>query len=669
MTDITTSPARRRGARAIATLATAALTVTLLAAGAMPAQAAAETQRLWVAIDFTTANLTLTNGVATPEPPGQVDGFDPIVTRDSVALRVSDSVDSEVFFEVGTAVRWRIVEDGIPTNYWIGIEETDNIADVACLIYRQDGDSLTSVDLENDSPYSCHSSSEDYLGDWRHQLVTLKIGSLVWTSLSGSVSPAAGLSLDSGHLESQNQRFFVSGTRFGPGTVPAPIQSGQRTEWRAEMRNGEGGQVGDDRGTRMDFWYRVVKGGVPTGFWIKGFQHIYNQGVHYNRDYECEVYKGEPFTDGAASVPLSPFECTFTATETGYEDSHLAVEFTVTERHATTVSAIQHRQQAENLISEACSSKEAMQTRCFYIAESTEKIVKDPQIILGPVINPGPLSEKRTKTDTHSRELGWSITVTSKTGFKIGDVVKQEIWIALGHTGSETDSVSLTTSLVVPAGYRGWAQWGAAYVRVHGDFFVEVDGEYFRVDDMWADVADLDAGPDGGEIDYRFEPLADPGTPTKPPAATAPVPAKTSLVDTNKGGIRPHSMTAAQGEKVRVLVGLDHAGSWVSAVLHESGTALGWHRVDETGHIDITVPHSVDAGLETLSVSTHEGDVIGWHELTIVAAAPAVKGALAVTGQESPAPIAWTAAGLLGAGAVMLVLVLIRRRRAETPTD
>lgn len=668
MIDITTPPTRRRGARTIAALATAALTATLLAAGAMPAQAA-ETQRLWVAIDFASANLTLTNGVATPKPPGQVDGFDPVVTGDSVALRVSGSADSEWQFEVSTAVRWRIVEDRIPTNYWVGIEESDNFSDDACRIYRQDGDSLTSVDLENDSPYSCQSSWAEDSDDPFQRNVTLTIGSLVWTSLSGSVSPAAGLSLDSGHLESQNQRFFVSGTRFGPGTVPVPIASGQRTEWRAEMRNAEGGQVGDDRGARMDFWYRVVKGGVPTDFWIKGFQHIYNQGVHYNRDYECEVYKGEPFTGGAASLPLAPFECTFTATETGYGDAHLAVEFTVTERHATTVSAIQHRQQAENLISEACSSEEAMQTRCFYIAESTEKIAKDPQIILGPVINPGPLSETRSKTDTHSRELGWSITVTSKTSFDIGKLVKQEIWVALGHSGSDTDSVSLTTKLVVPAGYRGWAQWGAAYVRVHGDFFVEVDGEYFRIDDMWAEVADLDAGPDGGVIEYKFEPLPDPGTPTTPPVATAPVPAKTSLVEANKGGIRPQTTTAPQGEKVRVLVGLDHAGTWVSAVLHESGTALGWHRVDATGHIDITVPHSVEAGPETLSVSTHEGEVIGWHELTIVAAAPAVEGALAVTGQDSPAPIAWTAAGLVGAGAVMLALMLIRRRRAEASTD
>lgn len=667
MTDVTAPPTRRRRARTPATLATAALTVTLLAAGAIPAQAA-ETQRLWVAIEFAAANLSLTNGVATPQPPGQVDGFDPVVAGDSVALRVSGSVDSEWLFEIRTAVRWRIVEDGIPTNYWIGIEESNNFFDDACRIYRQDGDSLTSVDLEDDSPYSCQHSWEEDPHDSGHRTVTLTIGSRVWTSLSGSVSPAAGLSLDSGHLESQNQRFFVSGTRFGPGTVPVPIPSGQRTEWRAEMRNAEGGEVGDDRGARVDFWYRVVKGGVPTDFWIKGFQHIYNQGVHYNRDYACEVYRGEPFTGGAAALPLAPFECAFTATETGYGDEHLAVEFTVTERHATTVSAIQHRQQAENLISEACSSEEAMQTRCFYIAESTEKIVKDPQIVLGPVINPGPLSETRSRTDTHSRQLGWSITVTSKTGFEIGDLVKQEIWVALGHTGSVTDSVSLTTNLVVPAGYRGWAQWGAAYVRVHGDFFIDVDGEYFRIDDMWADVADLDAGPDGGVIEYKFEPLADPGTPTEPPVATAPVPAKTSLLGTNEGGIRPHTTTAAQGDKVRVLIGLDHAGTWVSAVLHESGTALGWHRVDETGHIHITVPHAVETGLETLSVSTHEGDVIGWHELTIVAGTPPVKGALAVTGQESPAPIAWTAAGLLGAGALMLALMLIRRRRAAAST-
>jgi hypothetical protein len=157
------------------------------------------------------------------------------------------------------------------------------------------------------------------------------------------------------------------------------------------------------------------------------------------------------------------------------------------------------------------------------------------------------------------------------------------------------------------------------------------------------------------------------GDTTPAPTTPATAPAEQALTPDAKGGVQAPAMAAA-GQEIRVYVGTEHAGEWVSVWMFSTPTQVGgWMQVAADGYVTVTVPAGLAAGTHRIAVLDADGNVLGWQEIAVTAPAAASAsraGALAATGTDA-APLSAYAAGAvlllaLGAG----VVVLARRRRA-----
>lgn len=195
------------------------------------------------------------------------------------------------------------------------------------------------------------------------------------------------------------------------------------------------------------------------------------------------------------------------------------------------------------------------------------------------------------------------------------------------------------------------------------------------------EVADGDAGAQivAKLYNHDHEVIAEsaPVTLTVLPGAAKPGDAPQSqtaaaLDGIDEGGIAASTKTPVQGQVITVQIGngIEHAGDWVAAWLFSDPVLLGgdWVQVAADGTIAVTIPSDTTVGAHRLAVFDAAGDVIGWEQLQVTAAAaggePAAGGTgagLATTGSELPVGLA-AGAGLLlllGAG----TLLLVKRRR------
>ncbi|RWZ68737.1 ExeM/NucH family extracellular endonuclease [Labedella populi] len=137
------------------------------------------------------------------------------------------------------------------------------------------------------------------------------------------------------------------------------------------------------------------------------------------------------------------------------------------------------------------------------------------------------------------------------------------------------------------------------------------------------------------------------------------------------------------GQEISVFVGAERAGEWVAVWMYSAPTLIAdWQQVSVTGSVTATIPLDATAGEHLIAVTDAANDVIGWTDITVLAAAAPGDGdgdngtgdgsgagngsgsgtgdGLAVTG-TTVAPIAALALLLLLAGAT----VLIARKRAR----
>ncbi|GAB3399493.1 hypothetical protein GCM10027515_05940 [Schumannella luteola] len=175
-------------------------------------------------------------------------------------------------------------------------------------------------------------------------------------------------------------------------------------------------------------------------------------------------------------------------------------------------------------------------------------------------------------------------------------------------------------------------------------------------------------------------PPTDPTEPTTPPVGAD----DSKLTIDLQGKITIDITSAKPGATIKIYVGIEFAGTWVSAWLHSTPVALGgWQQVAPDGTISVTIPTDAPAGDHRIAVQDAQGNVLGWTAFTVLAAAdPGTPGAgnggtgstgsgssnatasgsrgLAATGVDATA-------GMIGALALLLAgaaLVVIRRRRA-----
>ncbi|TFD85019.1 ExeM/NucH family extracellular endonuclease [Cryobacterium lactosi] len=160
------------------------------------------------------------------------------------------------------------------------------------------------------------------------------------------------------------------------------------------------------------------------------------------------------------------------------------------------------------------------------------------------------------------------------------------------------------------------------------------------------------------------EPTPVPTTTPTVPAATAPPVAPTAapesaLTAALRDTISTNASRYAAGSAITITVPSQHAGEFVSAWVRSTPVNLGgWLQVSAAGTVTTALPKDLTAGTHRIIVQDAAGAVIGWTEITVVAAGTAATGTLASTGVD-------TAPALVGALLLlMLGALLMRRRRA-----
>ncbi len=176
-------------------------------------------------------------------------------------------------------------------------------------------------------------------------------------------------------------------------------------------------------------------------------------------------------------------------------------------------------------------------------------------------------------------------------------------------------------------------------------------GSFARTASFTVTAAGTDPGTDPGEEE----------PPTTVPSVVDPAAADPALE------LDAAHFRLVDGKLIAEL-GAAAAGKWYYAVVHSAPVRLGWFRADATGRVVVPVPAGLPAGTHTLQLYDAAGALVAWGEFT-VAAAPgpgAGPGGLAATGSSIGAA---ALAVLLAGCAVLLGLVLRRRRQVETASE
>ncbi|WP_255579945.1 ExeM/NucH family extracellular endonuclease [Cryobacterium sp. PAMC25264] len=154
-------------------------------------------------------------------------------------------------------------------------------------------------------------------------------------------------------------------------------------------------------------------------------------------------------------------------------------------------------------------------------------------------------------------------------------------------------------------------------------------------------------------------PTITPETPAGPPAA-AP---ESALTETLRDRISTNLVRYPAGSAITITAGTQHVGETVSAWVRSTPVNLGgWLRVSAAGTVTTALPADLAAGTHRIILQDAAGGVIGWTEITVVAADTVATGGLASTGVE-PLPVLGGALLLLLLGSVLTGTVLARRRR------
>ncbi|WP_104166028.1 ExeM/NucH family extracellular endonuclease [Cryobacterium sp. N22] len=149
------------------------------------------------------------------------------------------------------------------------------------------------------------------------------------------------------------------------------------------------------------------------------------------------------------------------------------------------------------------------------------------------------------------------------------------------------------------------------------------------------------------------------------PATTVPAAAPTAapesaLTAALRDKISTNASRYTAGSAITITAGTPHAGEIVSAWVRSTPVNLGgWLQASAAGTVTTALPTDLAAGTHRIILQDAAGAVIGWTEITVVAAGSAATGTLASTGIES-------APALAGALLLLLLGVLLARRRRST---
>lgn len=444
-----------------------------LAAGAalLPSAAyAAETRSIegWMQPK---GEIGLAEGQVTAHPGSDLSQVYPSIPPDEMgAFIASGTADS-----IGADFAYRIVERGVPTDYWItGSAAWVSSPSGVCDISRSEGGTLVKVDADNDSPYAC---TREYESRDNRAIVKFTVTSLVWATVRGTITPTGVVSLDQAWYESLNTKAELNGQTITDATTDA-LASGQTSSWVVYRRNAEGGE-----GAKMDFGYRIIENGKPTPFYVVGHTTNTRDGLGYDHDAACDIYLGEPL-NGGVKQHYSPYHCASNGSNVdGRAD--WKVDFTVS---ALPYTPVTEKHLAQQLITESCVNADS---DCSYVPFSMVDVLKDPVVVGTPITNNGYVEQSSSHEVSHTREitniwdLKWSISYTWAKVFKAT--------MEFGYERKEMEASEWKDSVEMNVEGRsvGWYELSPAYQRVTGDYMVRHNGVDYRIVNSTFDIPKL----------------------------------------------------------------------------------------------------------------------------------------------------------------------------------
>lgn len=144
----------------------------------------------------------------------------------------------------------------------------------------------------------------------------------------------------------------------------------------------------------------------------------------------------------------------------------------------------------------------------------------------------------------------------------------------------------------------------------------------------------------------------------QPGGGQPPLPGS-DLTDDNRADVTVNPAVAAPGQRVVVTAGPAFGGQDVEVWLYSTPRLVATGALDAQGAREVVIPADAEAGAHRIAVYTASGELLGWTDIRITAAA-APDGALATTGATVPYAGIAVAVLLLAAGA----FAVSRRRRA-----
>ncbi|SBS78763.1 exported hypothetical protein [uncultured Mycobacterium sp.] len=158
---------------------------------------------------------------------------------------------------------------------------------------------------------------------------------------------------------------------------------------------------------------------------------------------------------------------------------------------AVAIPASNAQQQAD-ILNAFCGESDGPAMSCAFTPTRQIDATSDPHPVGNSVSNDttSPLTTKIYVQDSISQSD--SVTITTKVGWKISDIINAEITAAYGHTWTSTHTFTQELDVEIQPGETVQVIGTAPVLRVYGDFTVEVGDTTFILKDVYFDSPNPD---------------------------------------------------------------------------------------------------------------------------------------------------------------------------------
>ncbi len=372
---------------------------------------------------------------------------------------------------------YRIVERGVPTDYWVSAQADARIEDgvaaatgTKCGIFFKDPDTgtTTPVDPYSDSPYQCEvTGTSPGSGPFKPAFT---VHSFVWATSRGQLTPHGKLSLGDGKQEAWTADFVVDGESAAGGPA-RDLAAGTTLNWYAAIRN----PAPPTDMAQANFRYRILENGVKTNYWVMATANNIKSGALYKHNGSCEIYIGEPTSESSPKATLSPYECISNNVDGAYRNDWTGVFDVQAVATSTPLGQIQTNQLLEAACGPAASGED-----CGYIPSSMSYTTGDEVVASRRIHNESGKSGEYSIKWAHTTVATHSTEITAGIEAKYFGV-KASLKVAYGYEYSVENSREDEVTMTIGADNTGWISIAPGLVHIEGDYVVRVGGIIYRI--------------------------------------------------------------------------------------------------------------------------------------------------------------------------------------------